>query len=565
MTDAPAEPISLDRATATPPRPTSGAIVRYDGPRSTAELQTYALLLATNGDGNARQNQALPAVFRENPAALAYVVEYARALDIPPVTAIVGVHFIDGKMTASAGLISALIRRAGHRLVGPVISGTYEAGDLRAVTRITRKDDPETTYESVWTLQRAERADLVKLGPDGKYHAVKPRSAWDTYPENMLKARSLTECGRDGAEDALMGMHYTPEELGAEVDGNGEIVYNVTQVQNWGTGDKPAGEQPAEKPKVSEAYLDELRAAILDASTTDDLKVIWGQVEGSGLFTNETWASTPIGDRNSEMTTCKAFFNAEVARLKARENPDDGQAAETPPSPDSGPQGDNLGLPYELVYLPNGQVDQVATLRNEVAWKKARQAAAGVPEPTGERPAAAPRKVQASAHEQVLGVMADELTPQEVRALGVHAKECGLTLTHEDTAANERDAAKLLDAVDRLLAWRPYDPANYGNPAADKRIDHEGNMYVPAHMPTGEQAAAMGLDAVPVEEIRHDVNQEHAATIAEQHADTVEDRSERDRQFNPAPLGKDAAIAAAREANRAATVKTQPPSNPAPN
>lgn len=564
MTDAPTEPATIPPA----PRPASGAIVRYDGPRSIDELRSYAMLLATNGEVSNRRNEALPAVFRENPAALAYVVEYARALDIPPVTAIVGVHFIDGKMTASAGLISALIRRAGHRLVGPVISGTYEENNLRAVTRITRKDDPDTTYESVWTLQRAERAGLVKLKGD-RYVAVKERSAWDTYPENMLKARSLTECGRDGAEDALMGMHYTPEELGAEVDGNGEIVYTVTQVQNWGSSDRPAEQQKpaenaAERPAISDAYIDELRQQIFGLANLDEAKQLWERVKASGLFDQSTWTTTPMADRDSVASTCQAVFNAEVARLKADQKPDDGQAAETPSNPENGPQGDNLGLPYEVVRLPNGEVDQVATLRNEVAWKKARQAEAGVPEPTGERPTAAERSVWESPTEQISKVMQDELTPQEVKALGIYCRANGLKLSRDTAEESNRDAVKMLAAVDLLLAWRPYNPDDYGNPAKDRRINPDGEMEVPNGMPTGEQAAAMGLDAEIVEETRNNVEQEHAATIAEQrHAETVEDREEQTRQFNQG-VSKDAAKAAIREAARNAELKTQPASNPNP-
>ena len=34
----------------------------------------------------------------------------------------------------------------------------------------------------------------------------------------MLKSRAITQCARDACEEALFGLHYTPEELGAEVD-----------------------------------------------------------------------------------------------------------------------------------------------------------------------------------------------------------------------------------------------------------------------------------------------------------------------------------------------------------
>ena len=43
----------------------------------------------------------------------------------------------------------------------------------------------------------------------------------------MLKARAITQCARDACEEALFGLHYTPEELGAEVDEDGVVVAEV--------------------------------------------------------------------------------------------------------------------------------------------------------------------------------------------------------------------------------------------------------------------------------------------------------------------------------------------------
>src|SRR6185312_3022660 len=43
-------------------------------------------------------------------------------------------------------------------------------------------------------------------------------------PASMLKSRAITQCARDACEEALFGLHYTPEELGAEVDEDGVVV-----------------------------------------------------------------------------------------------------------------------------------------------------------------------------------------------------------------------------------------------------------------------------------------------------------------------------------------------------
>jgi hypothetical protein len=184
---------------------------------------TYARELAQSG--------LLPAAFRKQPANVLYAMEYGEMLGLAPMAALTGIHVIEGKPTASSGLMSALVRNAGHQLR---VSGD----DTKAVVEITRADDPEFTFRSEWTVQRARQAGL--LGKD----------VWKKYPAAMLKARAITECARDACEEALLGMHYTPEELGAEVDGEGvpiqavveRVDQSVIDVPVPGTEDDPASQ-----------------------------------------------------------------------------------------------------------------------------------------------------------------------------------------------------------------------------------------------------------------------------------------------------------------------------------
>jgi hypothetical protein len=158
-----------------------------------AKIQ-YAEKLANSG--------LLPAAFRKQPANVLYAVEYGDMLGLAPMAAITGIHVIEGKPTASAGLISALVRRAGHKL--------RVSGDAASATcEITRADDPSYTFRVTFTVEDAKTAGLT-----GK-------PVWKQYGTSMLKARAITQCARDACEEALFGLHYTPEELGAEVDPDG--------------------------------------------------------------------------------------------------------------------------------------------------------------------------------------------------------------------------------------------------------------------------------------------------------------------------------------------------------
>lgn len=178
----------------------------------------------------------LPAAYRSQPANVLLIVEQAEALGIPVMTALNGVHVIDGKPTISPALMSALVRRAGHKL-------RVTGDDTRAVAEIVRADDPDFTFRSEWTLERAKKAGLAGRG------------SWGKYPAAMLKARAISEVCRDACQEVVAGV-YTPEELGADVvvDADGDVI----------AADLHAAPQPEHEPVAVE---DE---DVVDAVLVDD-------------------------------------------------------------------------------------------------------------------------------------------------------------------------------------------------------------------------------------------------------------------------------------------------------
>lgn len=206
----------------------------------------YAQALADSG--------LLPAQYRKQPSNVLYAVEYGDMLGLSTMAAITGIHVIEGKPTASAGLIGALVRQAGHRL-----RVRFDRASMTATATINRSDDPDFTYESEWTLERARKAELT-----GK-------KVWKQYPEAMLKARAITEVARDAAEEVLFGLHYTPEELGAEVDEAGEIVQVTSE----------RVDVPAQMPSSPEAV--DWEAAITSATGNYDLlRALWQRASNLG-------------------------------------------------------------------------------------------------------------------------------------------------------------------------------------------------------------------------------------------------------------------------------------------
>lgn len=170
------------------------------------------------------QSSLLPRQYQKQPANLLFALEYADALGVSPIHAITSIHVIEGKPSASADLIASLVRKAGHKL--------RVTGDATTCTAILiRQDDPDFEFTATWTMAQATKANLT-----GK-------SVWKQYPSAMLRARAITEVCRMGAPDALYGVIYTPEELGANVDADGSPV-------DLGEHPAPVPQAPAPTPEA---------------------------------------------------------------------------------------------------------------------------------------------------------------------------------------------------------------------------------------------------------------------------------------------------------------------------
>lgn len=195
----------------------STSVVAYDSATLT-ERQSYAQTLAAGGDlipkglhSMTRRPDGSAGPSAPSPGKVLLVMETGAMLGLHPIAALQGVHIIEGRATLSPALMSAVVRKAGHRLRVST-EGDVKAGTFTATAELTRSDDPDFTYRATWSIDRATRAGLAS------------KDVWKKYPEAMCKARAISEVCREGAEDALMGVHYTPEEIGGEVGEAGEAV-----------------------------------------------------------------------------------------------------------------------------------------------------------------------------------------------------------------------------------------------------------------------------------------------------------------------------------------------------
>lgn len=163
--------------------------------------------------------------FAGNKANVLYALEYAEVIGMHPLAVMQGLSVIGGKPTANAGMIASLVRMAGHKL-----RVSYDAPTMTATCTITRVDDP-TPSVVTWDMAKALRAGLVDSfnRQTGTVTARNPKDKneampWEKYTPSLLKARALTEGAREACQEALFGIMYTPEELGALVDENGVMI-----------------------------------------------------------------------------------------------------------------------------------------------------------------------------------------------------------------------------------------------------------------------------------------------------------------------------------------------------
>jgi len=124
-------------------------------------------------------------------------------LGIPPFAAMTGIHIIQGKPALGANVLATLIKNDPRY--------NYRVLEMTpAVCRIQFYENGEPCGISEFTIEEARKAGTKNL---------------DKFPKNMLFARAIS----NGAKWFTPGIFggapvYTPDELGADVDEDGNIV-----------------------------------------------------------------------------------------------------------------------------------------------------------------------------------------------------------------------------------------------------------------------------------------------------------------------------------------------------
>lgn len=187
-------------------------------------------------------------------------------MGIPPFTAMNSFHVIQGKACLSASAIAARVKA----------SGRY---DYRIVEKSSEKceiqffEKGKHIHTEVWDRHRAAKMGVKNM---------------DKMPDAMLFARCITAGARAVAPD-VVGQYYTPEEMGAAVDDEGNIVDSTARtVGHEQQNAHPEPENQAAEQDAAEAREDAVNRYKTAASSARDRGI---DLNGSKALTSDDTAA----------------------------------------------------------------------------------------------------------------------------------------------------------------------------------------------------------------------------------------------------------------------------------
>lgn len=179
-------------------------------------IQRTAKMLAASGYFNTSQDGIV------GMAQVATKILAGREIGIGPFASVNGIHIISGKPAIGANLMASAVKGSG-RYDYRVLELSTTA--CRIEYRQRMGDKWEVIGVSEFTAEDARKALTKNM---------------DKFPKNMLFARAMSNGVRFYTPDIFSGNAvYVPEELGAEVDGDGDVIETTSRIVESPTVSRP--------------------------------------------------------------------------------------------------------------------------------------------------------------------------------------------------------------------------------------------------------------------------------------------------------------------------------------
>lgn len=237
-----------------------------------------------------------------------------QAWGIDPFSAMTGIYIINNRPTVSAGLMAAAVK--GHPKY-----------DYRVRVRTDKEcrieffEGSESLGVSTYTVEMAKRAGLSG-------------GTWSKHPEAMLFARAMSSGVRTFCPDVFSSSVYTPEELGAATDDEGNIIdvqhapapAPRASVGDLGAPDAEPEPEPVESeavesegmfpPDPPEGTLDEPEPEPVKGDVTaSQLKALAVGMKKQGLEDRNVARAFMSWLFNREITSSKELSKGEASRI----------------------------------------------------------------------------------------------------------------------------------------------------------------------------------------------------------------------------------------------------------
>ena len=143
----------------------------------------------------------VPTRYKDKPYDMMAAVLVGREMGVEPMEAINNLYLVNGQVSMSGKLMSALVHRAGHELRASIDS---KAATVEAWRRDLYTHELEKKGEVTFSL-----ADAKKAGLDEK-------EVYKAYPMVMCTWRALSQVCRFYFADVMAGVTHVPEEVNIE-------------------------------------------------------------------------------------------------------------------------------------------------------------------------------------------------------------------------------------------------------------------------------------------------------------------------------------------------------------
>jgi hypothetical protein len=252
-------------------------------------------------------------------------------LGFAPIASMTGVYIVKGKVSLSANLIAAAVKRSG-RYTFRVRKHDATVCEIEFF-ECDKLGNKESIGFSSFSIEEARAAKLTDS------------ATWKNFPRNMLYARAISNGAKWHCPDVFGGPVYTPDELGATIDGETGEMIDVSPAaaisapapaQVWVPAIRPPA--PAPVAMATEEQVESLKGilnGLLEYGIEDD------KIRAAVL--NIAKVELPQNDRNPLAVLTGEQAETLITRLGSRlqQLDEEAAAAKATPAPlsdDAGPE-----------------------------------------------------------------------------------------------------------------------------------------------------------------------------------------------------------------------------------